>query len=262
MDETTEVQAPEAQGQTDSTTQEVQPTAQAPEAQGPSGPWADALSQKFEDAGIRGEVDAFLREQVQPYVTNLEQERSQYKEAQEFLQQLESEPIETYLAMTQELLDEQAAQAVIEALTGTPQPQADQFAENPYEGQFVRDPEIEELLQRERERQAAELYDAELARVQAAHPDIKPDLFHPFVAAAEGDFDAAYEQYREWDQQAQQTYGIQVPDPNAVTPPPALGSESAAAPAPPIERKYESLDDALDAWFDERKSAPPVVGSA
>ena len=70
-DTQTEAQPTEAKAETVDTTEVQEPT-QATQGQG-SGPWANDLSSTFEDESIRTQVDSFLREKVQPYVTQLEQ---------------------------------------------------------------------------------------------------------------------------------------------------------------------------------------------
>ena len=91
-------------------------------------------------------------------------------------------------------------------------------------------------------------------------------LFHTFVSMAGGDFDKAYEGYKSFytefqseaapgQEQAQATTTNQAP--------PTLGSQHATpAGTPPTVEKYETIDDALDAFFNEqRSSGPPTIGS-
>jgi hypothetical protein len=89
-------------------------------------------------------------------------------------------------------------------------------------------------------------------------------LFHPFVASAEGDFDAAAKGFSEWRSQVAQRYAPPAPDPDPDPAPPTLGTDPAAT-VPPVEKKYtgaDGLDNALEDFFAEnRAGAPPVVGS-
>jgi hypothetical protein len=259
-DESTE-QVQEAQVPTAEPTTPVQA---APAVQGGTGPWANDLNQRFADENIRGQVDAFLRETVQPYVTNLEQERSGQAEAAELLKQLEDSPVETYLAITQELFDDDQANAIINAITGQQEYEAQEPQDfDPYADQPpVRDEDTEQMLQWFKDKQQKEDYDAELSRVKEAHPDVVTELLHPFIVSADGDFDAGVELYREWESKrsAQDIPNLTADDiPN---PPQTLGSEGAAgATTPPVEVKHQSLDSAIDAFLDEQRHPPQVVGS-
>lgn len=122
-----------------------------------------------------------------------------------------------------------------------------------------------------------EYYQGELQRVGQANPDVDTSLLHPFIAAAEGNFDAGVEQYRafagEW--------ALKHPDSSAAAvgealttpvdpalPPPVLGSDpstTGGAPVvPPVEQPKQTLDEAINDFMAENRAnaAPPVVGSA
>ena len=255
---TTEGQAPEAQAPAVDTTT----TAQAPEAQGVgSGPWATKLAATFADESTRSQVDAFLRSEVQPYTTRLEQQLAQGRDAQKLWADLQEAPAETYLSITSELFGEDAVDAVIELLASDDDDTVDVDTSQP--DTPARDPEVEELLTERRQAKQKAAYDAELARVTEAHKDEVPviaDLFHPFVHAADGDFDAAYQGYKTYYAQFKSQFAPADETPAAPTPPNTLGSDTGTAPAPPIKKTYSSIDDALDDIFDDMRSAPPVMG--
>jgi hypothetical protein len=259
-------QAPEAQAPA----VETPTTAQAPEAQGVgSGPWATKLAATFADESTRSQVDAFLRSEVQPYTTRLEQQLATGRDAMKLWQDLQEAPAETYLSLTSELFGEDAVDQVIELLASD-----DDEPTPPPADQPARDPEVEELLNERRQTKAKQAYDAELARVKAERTvdndgkrvpapgevEVIDDLFHPFVHAAEGDFNAAYEGYKQYYAQFKAQFApAETPSP-APQPPNTLGSDTAVAPAPPTQRTHQSIDDALDDIFDTMRSAPPVMG--
>jgi hypothetical protein len=67
-----------------------------------SAPWAESLAQRFPDEGVRTQVDSYLRDTVQPYVTQYEQAHGQ---AAQILDTLlgddPQEALNTYLAVTE-----------------------------------------------------------------------------------------------------------------------------------------------------------------
>lgn len=253
--EGTEAQVEETQGTPAPETAPAQ--AEAP-TQG-SGPWAQDLASIFEDEAVRGQVDGFLREKVQPYTTKLEQERAGLADAERLWTDLSTNPLDAYLQLTQELFDPEAAQVVIDALNPG---DFDGFEELPQEGeQPQRDPEVEAMLEEHRNSKIEAVYNSELQRVVAANPGVPglQDNLHPFIAAHEGDFDTALEHYK------QIVSGI-APAQTTGTPtaPPVIGStEAAPAGTPPIQKHYSSISDAVDDFTAElaAANAPATVGS-
>jgi hypothetical protein len=259
----------EAQAQTEPkteavTTTEVQePAPIAPVTQGQgSGPWANDLNSLFEDEGVRGQVDTFLRDKVQPYVTQLEQ-RSKPSEEQELAYQLyedfQSDPSSTYLAITEELFGEDGAIAIQRAL-------AESYAvddETPIATptQTSADPRVLEAVDYIERQRAQEAYDSDVGQLAETDPDLDRDLLHPFVVAADGDIQAAYERYRHWYDGVKSKF-VPAEEPVEAEAPAVIGSDVQTPAAPPTQKTYSSLDDALDDFFaEERGSAPPVVGA-
>lgn len=276
---------PEAQAvepkTTDQPTTEVQEPAvpaTEPTAQGQaSGPWTKDLEGIFTDEDVRSQVDTFLRDKVQPYVTQLEQ-RSKPSEdveaATELYHDLREDPGSTYLAITEELFGPDAAATIQQSLLGVnaDNPQDDlEYVSGDFDDDQTLPPRVARAVEAIEQREAAEQYDKQMSAVQTKDPEVDADLFHPFVVSAQGDFDAAYQGYRQWLDSAKSKLGVsgdQQVDAQAVADavtqgaPPVLGSDSQAPTAPPTQKNYTSIDDALEDFFaEQRGTAPPVVGS-
>lgn len=243
--------------------QPVQQTAPAAETAPPvppvpapgDGPWAADLATLFTDEAVRGQVDQFLRSKVQPYTTQLEQQAAAAKDAQRLYSDLNDNPYDTYVALTTEMFGEEAGNALLTQLQQqvTSQGQTQQ-PEQPAAPST--DPRIETVLSWFEQQQAEQQYDAELARIQQAYPDVNADLFHPFVAAAEGDFDQAYQLYSTY---GQQWAAANAPAGEQPAAPPTLGDGQTA---PPTEAQPKTIADAVDAFLSANRAnseAPPVT---
>lgn len=231
-------------------------------------PWADSIRARFADPELQDAVDDFLADTVQPHVTKLEQQTAGLKNAQELYDDLVNDPGGTYLALTRELFDEDVAERIIGSLTGE-QPQTPTPTETPAPGNLS--DEDMELLQSIKEERAQKAYDDAIeAFRQDGHEDLKPNLFHPFVAGANGDFEKAYASYKQWldegKEQFSPTEGTDTglnPDEVPDLPPTTIGKgEAGATTAPPVQPRYSSIGDAVDDIFrDMSVGAPPTVGS-
>lgn len=229
-----------------------------------TGPWAQDVQGAFEDPAVQAQVDAFLREKVQPHVTRLEQETAGLASAKALYEDLTSNPGETFLAISQELFGDEAVDKIINALEA-----GDVTVTEDVDGALdlttnSPDPEVQEAVQYYQQEKQRKMYDAALADFKEKHPDLEVDLFHPFVAGAHGDLEAAYAGYQKFVSDWKEKFGTapeltpdEVPDP-----PTTLGGSSApAVTAPPTEPKAQSLHDAIDDFFTtSRSSAPPTVG--
>lgn len=235
------------------------PPTPAPEL---TGPWADQLKSSFEDPDQQAAVDAFLRSTVQPYVTKLEQSAADLTDAQRLYDDLNQNPGETFLAIAEELFGEDGAARVTEALrTG----EAVVTPEGEVAATSALSPEDKALLDHVRETKEAGEYEAALsAFVADGHEDVKTELFHPFVHAAEGDFEVAYVGYKQFLEDWKTENGGATEDPSedeVDTAPPALGASTAAGTTPPLQAKHQSIDEALDDFMAEQRSTAPPVGS-
>lgn len=243
-------------------------------------PWSDALNQTFTDPGTRSQVDTFLHSQVQPHVTRLEQTS---KPALELYKDFEDKPNETFVEIAGELYGDEAAKAIAEFLSSEseasnpPAGDTDPFTAQPTAPtQTQLPPEVQEIIAWRKDQQEEAAFNAEFERVKADNPDLvlDRDLYVPLVAK-HGDFDAAtteykdrfagYAAYRAQQAEASATAGEgagATGDPA----PPTLGSEAAGGgAAPPVQEQYESVNDSIDAFFDEQRAAgqsaaPPVAG--
>lgn len=229
-----------------------------------TGPWAADLAAQFTDAEIRGQVDQFMRERVQPHTTKLEQEVAASKDAMNLWKQFEENPVDAYVAVTHELFGEDAAQKLLAQLQAE---QAQQPVAPQQQPNFdpAADPRIAAALQYIEEQQNTAVYDGELERIKTAHPEIDTDLLHPFIAAAEGNFDNAVELYTEWlSRLTPAETGEEAATTEQQAAPPALGSDTGAAPSTtPVEPRKQSINEAIDEWAAElraNKEAPPVMG--
>lgn len=246
----------------------TQPDAQANAQGAGSGPWAAQLAQF--DETTRSSVDQFIRTSVQPYVTQLEQKNAQAQDAIRLYSSLNEAPAETYLQITSELFGDEAVDAVIALLAGeddeeTPASEAAANSSEP-----ARDPEMEAFRQSYVADKRREAYDNEMTRVKTAAEaagdiPVVDRLMHTFVSMADGDFDRAYEGYKQFYGEFKTSVNGEDPvveGEQRVTAPATLGSANSTVTTPPIEKTYSSLDDALDDFFSEqRPSAPPTVGA-
>lgn len=254
-------------------------------------PWEDDVAAAFEDEDIAQKVSAFLGEKVQPYVTKVEQEAAPNRDAANLYTAFAEQPVETSIQTTRELYGDEIADKFAALLSGgdtaeeaatkvqaqTAVDVTDQTAATSKQIEFDQlPPEVKEQFAQQSAKNQREAYQAELDKTIEAHkaeltpegaegPQFDKELFHPFVVASQGDFEKAFTAYQNFQNQAKEKWGIQVPDTGdgKTTPPPVMNSTTkASGTKPPQEVKYESLDEAMDAFFEEANQAPPTVGSA
>lgn len=246
----------------------------APEAtpEAPTTPWDADIQAAFDDPAQREAVSAFMREKYQPYVTKLEQDSAPNRDATRLYESFVEDAPGTFTAVANEIYGPEAAQKMLDALdespsepTDTPEEAADALGvdldELPLEArqaiEFVQEQRQEAAYKEAISEVKEDLLDDDVELVE--------DLFHPFVAAADGDFRLAAENYNEWFKRGAEQFGIKVPDPNEVpdpdvTPPPTINPKAGGnVSAPPTQTQGQSLDDALDEFFAENPSAPPTV---
>lgn len=253
-------------------------------------PWDQDLAGTFEDEAVRNQVSDFLGEHVQPYVTRLEQDSRPNRDATRLWEGFAETPVQTYVQVSRELFGDEVADRVAATLQGeeggepTPAPDTqtttpDTQTITPPEGQtddgpipFEKlPPNVQEAVAKQEAEEQRAAYYEEVDRVTKEHADALPkndegepqlnvDLFHPFVVAADGDFDQAWASFEQFYTNAKKEWGAPQ---EGETPPPAIDSQTRdASTTPPQEVEYKSLDEAMDAWFDEQKSPPPTVGAA
>jgi hypothetical protein len=258
-------------------------------------PWDSDLETAFEDEAQRQAVSEFLSGNIQPYITKLEQEGKENRDANLLWEQYHEKPVETSVQVVEELFGKDKAEAFADLLQGVEE--AQEAAEKPDEEKPVEPgddttegkqgnqvtqvefdqlpPEVQEVVSREQQESQRKAYYAEIDRIKTEHSDELPkdaegnpvlnaDTFHPFVISADGNFDAAYEGFTKWLDEARQTFGLTGQEPSTdgqTTPPPTIDSRTRdASAAPPTVKTGQTLDDAMDEMFNELKSPPPTVG--
>lgn len=247
------------------------PTAPAPAAPAGTGPWANDLAALFPDEAERGRVDGFIRSKVQPYTTTLEQRVAESQDATRLWSNLNDNPIDTYVAMTTEMFGEDAGQVMLQQLQSVLNSEAPQGQAPTQQQQAaaVTDPRVEAALQYIETQQNEQHYENEMKRVtdDPNNAGIDPDLLHPFVAAAGGDFDQAVALYKGYAEKFTATANpdLNLPAPTTTTPaPPVMGSDAggAAPVTPPVQPQKQTLDEAINDFMTEQRAnreAPPVV---
>lgn len=252
-------------------------------------PWAADLAEAFPDEEQRKTVNDFLSGTVQPYVTKIEQDSRPDRDAARLWKEFNDNPAETAIQVTRELFGDEIADAYVAILQGeeaeTPaKPEGEEEGEKPSDTQEVETPdraikfedlptEVQEVFQAQKAEEERTAYYAEIDRLVEEHADDlpkgeddKPTLnvnqFHPFVVATNGDFDAAFEGFQAWRNEAQEEFGIKVPDGEGAAPQ-TINSETRDASAkPPTEKEYGDFGEAIDDFLEEQKAPPPTVGSA
>lgn len=254
----------------------------APVASPPGdGPWADFLTQLPEDA--RGIADTYMRETVQPRITQLEQ--GQLPDGQrQFWDDFEQNPDEALLSLADEVYSEKNPDAraffetALEFAKGDFQPSQEVPTNQP---PAPEEPDYQELEldedgrpvaydPRVTEQQEDQAYTALLGSLQTEHPELIPaewsadtldEVLSPYIYAAEGDPEAALAAFG-------RAVAVFNPEPDAPLTDAQKAQLSAETNGVPtvqgglqpgeVEPQYESIRDGVDAWLAESK-APPTV---
>ena len=240
-------------------------------------PWAADLEAAFADEDVRTQVDGFMREKYQPYVTGLEQKVADLEPAQEYYTDLTADPGGTWVSLTHEILGDELAQKVLAALQDDAPADPPEDGEEPPAQQSGLSKEDSEFIAKLRERDARDEYNEAVnaycdetdAEGNKLRPDLKADWFHPFVAAAGGNLNVAYGGYKEWLTDvkaglapATAESAEEAAEDNGA--PPTLGSQTGGAVPPglPTEKDYKGdLGAAISDMFKEMNKAPSTVGS-
>lgn len=245
-------------------------------------PWDSDLAERFEDEDTRNAVSEFLGEKVQPYVTKLEQESKPNRDATVLWEQFHEDPTETTVQVIRELYGDDKAKAFADSLIeGNEAPSNDDITTTettqtePVDQNIEFDKlptEVQELVKKQQLEESRQQYYSELDRVKTDHADELPkddegnpklneNLFHPFVVAAEGDFDKAFEGFQKFVSEASGELGTQTGDGDN-TPPPTIDSKTRdASSTVPTQKTNQSFDDAMDDFLADLKTPPPTVGA-
>ncbi len=242
---------------------ESQPPAKEAEAKekGP-GPW----TQKLAEAGLEDPAfDEFLRTEVQPYITQLEQGGAvdsddpfqgdvELRDASfDLVQALRENPEQAYAELG-ELLGLTSADPEVDGMDGEEAAPGydegtdgaeDEAQEEPEEMAYVR-----QLMEREEmEKQDAELKEF-LDQLGERIEGFDPDLYISALLSAQGDLDATLEHYMKMHNR----YGLTERAREAAKSkesPEVLGPEGGTPP--PETPKYSSLDDAINSYMSEER---------
>lgn len=204
------------------------------------GPWDNDLQSLGFDDATRSQVDAYLREKIQPRMTQLEQQAAEARQAQTLMNDLINDPSSTMEALAAELnWSPQQLQQVVE-----------QEIEEPTQQQVV-DPRVQQAVEYYESQQAEQAYESEMNRLVSQHPGLRPDLMHPFVVTADGDFDQAYSLYENYVEATRQAFA---PPAEEQTAPPTMGDGHTT---PPVAPKQMSIHEAVDAMMASANSTDP-----
>lgn len=241
------------EAKTDKSQDESQSPKGTKDAKGP-GPW----QQKLAERGLADPAfDEFLRTEVQPYITQLEQRggggQSQFwdgdveleESAYQLVQAFRTDPVSAYRELGEILgLSEGMGDEGIEGddLLG------DDFDElGDEEGGSPADPRMEyldNLMRREQEAAEDAEYKEFLDQLGQRVPGFDPDLYSVILAATpNGDLDIAWQTYMKFHREP-------TAPPNA---PPQLGGPEGGT-APPEAPKFDSIGDALGAFLNEERA--------
>ena len=254
-------------------------------------PWDSDLASAFEDEETRAKVSEFLGNTVQPYVTKLEQDSKPDRDASILWEQFNNEPVSTTIQVIRELYGEDKADAFAEILKGesdqgneteTTKPEDTTATETTTPPNTPEDrtvtfeqlpPEVQEIIQGQKLEESRKAYYAEIDRLKDEHaeelpkdedgnPRLNADTFHPFVVAADGNFDEAYKGFQSWIESARKEAGLVDASTETETdgPPTTIDSRARDASARvPEKREHMTFDDALDEMFNDLKAPPPTV---
>lgn len=255
-------EAPAGAGEPPAVTPEPVAPAPVPTPAAGDAPWsADLAALGLDDTG-RSAVDQYLRTSVQPRVTQLEQEVATSKVARELFTDLQEAPLETFLAVGEQLF-EGADPNALRAALGLP-PEDAPPAVAPAAPEL--DPRVAKLIADDEAREAQRHWDTSMAPIKAADATITDAIFSPFVVAAGGDFDQAKALYDQQVAALRTAHGLApevVVPAEAVPAPDVIGTGTGGGTVPPpTETQYGSLSDAFDATLAEvraAREAPSVV---
>jgi hypothetical protein len=303
--------APDEPGSGGEPVEGVPQTLAAPVENEPTSPWADDLTRAFPDEGQRGQVDQFLRSTVQPYITRKEQEIGEVSKVWNqlwdedmtfptFLElgaQLYGPDVATTIAQSlathfeqQGMSPEDAAAAAVEVTEDAAAKelgqQSAQSQQPPSFEEWLKQqpPEVRQYMTQESASREDKLYEEQLDAVAKTEPTINAnrELFSRYVAAAEGDLDAATALWQRelapMIREHPDVFGFEDPAAKAAAEQQAAAEAAAAQPrreapavlgnssaqgttTPPQIPAHQSLDEATDDFLaDMRKNRGSAAG--
>lgn len=226
------------------------------------GPWDAELAKR----GLNDpRFSDFMREVVQPHVTQLEQggqgggpiaelfggDVESAQAASELLTELRDNPEQAYRdlgEMLAELGHNIAPQGMdgmdpsLEGGEGLP-PDMGLDGADPQAQPDPRLEYVDQMMQREQEEREDQEYETFLSQMGERMPGFDSELFTQLVVAQAGDLDRAMAIYQKYHK---------APDPSETAPPSATGGTP-----PPAAPNYNSIGDAVSGWMAEDKAANP-----
>lgn len=161
-------------------------------------PWRKEVDEYFSDvdSGVRDKIDVYIREKRQPYVTKLEGDRAELADKAAWFDDLEADPDSVLSdAINQKYSPELAEKFLALIDAGAPPDQAAKGAAE--DGAAILSPDDRAILDRAKARDDKEALDVYLAEVSALvkdNPHVVPDSFHFYVEKA-GDLESALALY-------------------------------------------------------------------
>jgi hypothetical protein len=230
------------------------------DASTPDGPWSKDLETAFADPAQRAAVDEFLRQTVQPHVTRLEQDSAANRNANRLWNDFTESPNETFLSVATELYGADQARQLQDIIAGSPPDEPGDPAGDEYDIKLDElPPQVREAVEFAQSERRTRAWNDVIEKVKSDNPDLNldPELFAPFVNATDGDIDRAVEGYKAHLEKIRTQFNVQpetTADP-AEAAPNTIGRESASPTTPPVEEKFETVDDAIDSLFKDMQAA-------
>lgn len=214
------------------------------------GPW----SQKLMDAGLDDpRFDEFLRAEIQPYITQLEQGRGGGSQIWNGDSELEQSAYEMVQAFRTDPIGAYQELGEILGITGE-QPADDMDFSEDFDSlgeENQVDPRmqyVDDLMRKEQEQREDAEYDQFLKELGNRIPGFNADMYTMVLAATpEGDLDLAYQTYM---QKVHPSLAQPTAPPDA---PPQLGGTEGGT-APPEAPEYDSIGSALDSFLSEERA--------
>ena len=227
-------------------------------------PWQTDLEQSFQDPQVRAQVDAYLRSNIQPQMTRLEQTNA---EARQMYDAFQSDPDAANIAVNRQLYgDEYGDQLAAsinrpDQMVNAPAAVADVPTQQAPQEPAAVPPEIQQMYDEWSETRQQKQYDeaVEAFLTDPQYADIDRNLFDPFVSGAET-WEDAVGNYRAYAAHfaANGSSNEQPPQP-----PPTIGSGAVGGPGTTAAVPHETLNEAIEGIFSENapNPAPPTLGS-
>lgn len=214
------------------------------------GPWQAKLAEMgLEDPRF----DEFMRSEVQPYITQLEQggggessplwngDSELEQAAYQMIDQLRNDPVQAFYELG-ELLGLIDGEGNVDDGSGYDDSEfeGDDFGDEPEDPrlQYVND-----LMRKEQEQQEDAEYDAFLTAIGERLPGFDPDLYTQIFLANQGDLDASWDSYMRYHRDPE-------PPPNS---PPTLGEDGVTPPRSGPE--YNGIGDAIDGFLSDLRAS-------